>query len=51
MTIFDSAFEIICIQPAAKKYTNNFSETPFDPNYGTSSKAPSSPYAISLRPT
>ena len=37
--IVKNIFEIICILNAAKNYTNNFTETPFDPDYLTSSKA------------
>ena len=32
-------FEIISILTSAKNYTSNFSDTPFDPEYCTSSKA------------
>ena len=31
-------FEIICIFTAAKNHTNNFADTPFGPDYCTSSK-------------
>ena len=34
----ENIFDIICILMAAKKYTSNFSDTSFVPDYRTSSK-------------